>query len=110
MRLIEAVRHFPSGGQPGLQPLRRLLWIAGVIELVAGVLDHARPVHAARGVHRRGRDGGGYFMAHFPKGFWPIVNMGEAAILFCFVFLYFAAAGAGAWSVDGARTRNAPLR
>ena len=36
-----------------------------------------------------------YFMVHFPKGFWPAVNMGEAAILFCFVFLYLAAAGAG---------------
>jgi putative oxidoreductase len=36
--------------------------------------------------------------------------MGEGAILFCFIFLYLAAAGAGAWSVDGARTRNAPIR
>ena len=52
----------------------------------------------------------GYFMMHFPKGFWPVANMGEAAILFCFVFLYLAAAGAGAWSIDEARTRNAPIR
>jgi len=52
----------------------------------------------------------GYFIVHFPKGFWPVANMGEAAILFCFVFLYFAAAGAGAWSIDAARTRNAPIR
>ncbi len=42
--------------------------------------------------------------------FWPVVNKGEAAILFCFVFLYLAAAGAGAWSVDAARARNAPIR
>ena len=49
-------------------------------------------------------------MQHFPKGFWPIANMGEAAILFCFIFLYLAAAGPGAWSIDGARTRNAPIR
>jgi putative oxidoreductase len=52
----------------------------------------------------------GYFMLHFPKSFWPLVNQGEAAILYCFVFLYIAAAGPGAWSIDGARSRNAPIR
>jgi putative oxidoreductase len=51
-----------------------------------------------------------YFMIHFTKSFWPGINMGDAAILFCFVFLYIAAAGPGAWSIDGARTRNAPIR
>ena len=51
-----------------------------------------------------------YFMAHFPQTFWPALNKGEAAILFCFVFLYIAAAGPGAWSIDGARMRNAPIR
>ena len=49
-------------------------------------------------------------MQHFPKSFWPIANMGEGAILFCFVFLYLAAAGPGAWSIDSMRTRNAPIR
>jgi putative oxidoreductase len=49
----------------------------------------------------------GYFMMHFPKSFWPIVNMGEAAILYCFIFLYIAAAGPGAWSVDGLRSKPA---
>jgi len=44
-----------------------------------------------------------YFIGHFPQGFWPIANKGETAILFCFVFLYLVAAGAGAWSVDRAR-------
>jgi putative oxidoreductase len=47
----------------------------------------------------------GYFMFHFPKSFWPIVNMGEAAILYCFVFLYLAGAGPGTWSIDGMRKR-----
>ena len=41
-----------------------------------------------------------YFMQHAPHGFWPIVNKGELAVLYCFVFLFFAAAGAGAWSLD----------
>jgi putative oxidoreductase len=47
-----------------------------------------------------------YWMQHFPKGPWPIANMGEGAILFCFIFLYLAAAGPGAWSIDGARVRS----
>jgi putative oxidoreductase len=51
-----------------------------------------------------------YFMVHAPKNFYPALNMGEGAILFCFVFLYLAAAGPGAWSIDGARVRNAPIR
>jgi putative oxidoreductase len=41
-----------------------------------------------------------YFIAHAPKGFWPIVNQGELAALYCFLFLYLAAAGGGPWSVD----------
>jgi putative oxidoreductase len=47
-----------------------------------------------------------YFMQHAPNGFWPIQNHGEPAVLYCFIFLYFAAAGAGAWSVDAALARN----
>jgi putative oxidoreductase len=41
-----------------------------------------------------------YFMAHAPQGFWPIANNGEGAVLYCFIFLYIAAAGGGAWSLD----------
>jgi putative oxidoreductase len=44
-----------------------------------------------------------YFMAHFSRGFFPIANGGELAVLYCFVFLFIAAHGAGIWSVDGAR-------
>ena len=44
-----------------------------------------------------------YFMGHFPKSFWPIVNEGELAVFFCFVFLYMASQGSGIWSVDRAR-------
>ena len=45
-----------------------------------------------------------YFMAHAPNGFFPVLNGGEGAILFCFIFLYLAFAGGGAWSVDRARS------
>ena len=41
-----------------------------------------------------------YFIAHAPQSFWPIVNRGELAALYCFVFLYLAAAGGGPWSID----------
>ena len=47
----------------------------------------------------------GYWMAHAPKSFFPLVNGGDAAVLYCFVFLYIFVAGGGAWSVD--RARNA---
>jgi putative oxidoreductase len=44
-----------------------------------------------------------YFQFHFPRGFWPVMNGGMEAVLFCFVWLYFSAAGAGPWSVDDLR-------
>jgi putative oxidoreductase len=47
----------------------------------------------------------GYFMVHAPQSFWPGLNGGDAALLFCFIFLYFAFAGAGEWSLDALRGR-----
>ena len=47
-----------------------------------------------------------YFIGHAPKGFYPLTNGGEPAVLFCFIFLYLAAAGAGPWSVDAQRGRG----
>jgi putative oxidoreductase len=44
-----------------------------------------------------------YFIGHAPMGFWPVLNMGTPAVLFCFVWLYIAAAGPGPWSVDAIR-------
>jgi putative oxidoreductase len=44
-----------------------------------------------------------YFISHFPRGFFPMLNGGDAAILYCFVFLYLAAAGGGLWSLDARR-------
>ena len=48
-----------------------------------------------------------YFMAHAPKSFFPVVNGGEPAMLYAFIFLFFAAAGAGSWSLDALRSRPA---
>jgi len=73
---------------------------AGLLELVGGALIliglFTRPVAFVLS----GLMAFAYFIGHAPQGFWPIVNRGELAALYCFVFLYFAAAGGGPWSVD----------
>jgi len=93
-----------------VHPLPPMLLAAGVIELVAGVLVTLGLFTRLAAFIASGEMAVGYFMMHFPKGFWPLVNKGEAAILFCFIFLYIVAAGPGAWSIDSARMKNAPIR
>jgi putative oxidoreductase len=83
---------------------------AGVIELVCGFLIVIGLFTRPAAFLASGTMAVAYFMAHAPHDFFPMNNMGEAAILYCFVFLYLAAAGAGPWSVDAARERNAPIR
>jgi putative oxidoreductase len=92
---------FPMPG-----PLPPIEVAAGVIELVAGILVTVGLFTRLAAFIASGEMAVGYFMFHFPKGFWPAINMGEAAILYCFIFLYLAASGPGAWSIDGARTRT----
>jgi putative oxidoreductase len=101
---------FPPGGKPGLQDVGSFLWIAGVIELVTSVLVILGLFTRIAAFVAAGEMAVAYWMIHAKMGFYPAVNMGEAAILFCFIFLYLAAAGPGAWSIDGARMRNAPIR
>jgi putative oxidoreductase len=101
---------FPPGGKPGLQDLGSFLWIAGLIELVTSVLVILGLLTRAAAFVAAGEMAVAYWMVHAKMGLYPAVNMGEGAILFCFVFLYLAAAGPGAWSIDAARTRNAPIR
>lgn len=85
-----------------LQPYG-LSWFAGLFELIGGVLLviglFTRPVaFVLSGVMAFA-----YFIAHAPRAFFPIANAGELAVLYCFVFLYLATAGGGAWSVDALR-------
>lgn len=79
---------------PGLQ---------GLVEMVGGVLIalglFTRPVAFVLA----GDMAVAYFMAHAPKSFFPMINMGDAAILYCFVFLYLFVAGGGVWSLDRLR-------
>jgi putative oxidoreductase len=83
-----------------------LLIAAGVIECAAGVLVTIGLFTRLAAFIASGEMAVAYFMQHFPQGFWPLANKGEAAILYCFIFLYIAAAGPGAWSVDRLRTRS----
>jgi putative oxidoreductase len=87
---------FPSAGPP----LTPLLGIQGLIELIGGVLlaigAFTRPVSFVLS----GDMATAYFIAHLPNSFFPIVNRGDAALLYCFVFLYIFFAGGGPWSID----------
>ena len=95
--------HFPVP-QPGVpDPLPTLLVAAAWIEVVFGALITVGLFTRLAAFIAAGEMAVAYFIQHSPRGFWPIVNGGEGAILFCFVFLYLAAAGPGAWSVDGMR-------
>jgi putative oxidoreductase len=98
-------------GQPapmpgGTVPLMSLIGVAGVLELVGGALIlvglFTRPVAFILS----GMMAVAYFMMHAPGGFWPLLNKGEAAVLYCFIFLYLSVAGAGPWSLDSILRRR----
>jgi putative oxidoreductase len=80
-----------------------LLLVSGILELVGGILITVGLFTRVTAFVLAGFMAVAYFMAHAPQGFFPIINQGELAVLYCFVFLYLAAAGAGPYSVDDAR-------
>ncbi len=84
----------------GAPPVGSLLWIAGVIELVGGALLLVGLLSRPVAFILSGEMAVAYWMIHAPKSTFPLENGGDAAILFSFIFLYIAAAGAGDWSVD----------
>jgi putative oxidoreductase len=94
----------PGGGTAAAFSLP---WIAGVLEVFGGALLlvglFTRPVAFLLS----GEMAVAYFKGHAPHGFWPIVNHGELAIIFCVLWLYFSAAGPGALSLDAVRHRDA---
>ena len=98
---------FPIGMPPngGTASFPSQVWIGGFLEVVGGTLLalglFTRPVAFLMS----GMMAVAYFQFHFPGGFWPAVNGGTAAAIYCFVWLYISAAGAGAWSLDE-RKRN----
>lgn len=100
---------FPVAGPNGTVELMSLMGLAGVLELVGGLLIliglFTRPVAFLLS----GLMAVAYFMAHAPQGFWPLVNKGELAVLYCFAFFFLSAAGSGAFSLDDLRQRRGLL-
>jgi putative oxidoreductase len=98
---------FPTGVPPdgGTVPLLSQMGIGGALEVIGGSLVllglYTRPVAFILS----GEMAVAYFQFHFPQSFWPTVNGGIPAILYCFIWLYLSAAGAGPWSLD-ARLRH----
>lgn len=95
---------FPPGERAGSGwDLSSPASIAGIIELVTGLLITLGLLTRPAAFLASGTMAAAYFIAHAPQNFWPVNNMGDAAILYCFVFLYFAFAGPGRFSIDGRR-------
>ena len=95
----------PASKMTGVEPMS-MSGAAGMIELVFGTLLVLGLFTRPSAFIVSGMTAVAYFYAHFPQGFFPILNGGELAALYCFVFLYLAAAGGGAWSVDAMRARK----
>lgn len=88
------------GGSGGRAPFASLMWVAGGLEMVGGLLILVGLFTAPVAFILSGEMAVAYFMMHFPHGFLPIRNGGELAALYCFVYLYLSVAGAGPLSVD----------
>jgi putative oxidoreductase len=99
---------FPAPIMPGggTAPFGSLVWVASSLEVFGGLFLliglFTRPVAFLLS----GEMAFAYFMGHAPQGFWPVLNQGHPAVLFCFLFLYLSAAGAGPWSLDAKLRRD----
>lgn len=97
------VLNFPAGFVPANFSLNSMSGYAGIIELVCGVLLVIGLFTRSAAFLVSGMTAVAYFMVHAPQGFFPLLNKGELAALYSFVFLYLAVAGPGPWSVDAFR-------
>jgi len=97
---------FGGFGRDQPAELMSQMGLAGVIEVFGGALIAVGLFTSPVAFIASGEVAVAYFQAHAPRGFWPIVNGGELAALYCFVFLYFAAMGSGKWSVDSLRKKR----
>jgi putative oxidoreductase len=94
---------WPIGTPPGVEIPAFVTYVAGPIELGTGVLIALGLFTRWAAFLASGQMAAAYWMAHGTKAFFPIANQGEMAALYCFLFLFVAARGAGIWSVDGSR-------
>jgi putative oxidoreductase len=114
LRIVAALLFFEHGtsrmfGWPSPLPtpgFLSLYWFAGAIEFVGGALLVAGLFSRAAALIMSGEMAFAYFLSHAPHGFFPILNRGDGSILYCFVFLYIAFAGAGPWSLDALASRR----
>ena len=88
------------GGKGGTVPFGSLLWFAGGLELIGGLLIFLGLFTSPVAFILSGEMAVAYFRAHFPRGVNPLLNHGELAVLYCFIFLYLCIAGAGPLSLD----------
>jgi putative oxidoreductase len=93
----------PGGGTA---PVGSLAWVAGMLETFGGLLLLIGLLTRPVAFILAGEMATAYFYGHAPQGFWPVLNQGSPAILFCFLFLYLSAAGPGPWSLDAMRERR----
>ncbi|MEH7912080.1 DoxX family membrane protein [Rhizobium laguerreae] len=114
LRIFAAGSFFTHGSMklfgwpaPFEYPLNPLLYTAGVLEVVGGLLLIVGLFSRAVAFLLSGMMAFAYFIAHGSDGFFPVLNHGEAAMLFCFLFLYISAAGPGVWSLDALQERRA---
>ena len=105
MKLFDWFGGIPAafGGHP---KLFSLVGVAGMLEFYGGMAMLLGLLTRPVAFILSGEMAVAYFMAHQPKGAWPIQNHGEPAVLLCFIFLFFAAHGAGEWSVDSLLARG----
>jgi putative oxidoreductase len=108
LRIVAALLFFEHGtakllgfpASPHAPEFLSLSWFAGVLELIGGALLILGLFTRWVAFILSGEMAFAYWMAHAPKSFYPLANGGDAAILFCFLFLYFVFAGPGPWSLD----------
>lgn len=114
LRIVTAVLFLQHGTSKVLQfppfpmgevPVGSLFWIAGVIEIVGGLLLIVGLLSRPVALLLSGQMAVAYWMIHAPESTFPLLNRGEGAILFCFIFLLIAAAGPGPWSLDAKRRK-----
>lgn len=115
LRIVAAVLFFEHGTQkifgfPEAQHVPEVLslsWFAGIIEVIGGALLIAGLFTRPVAFLLSGEMAFAYWMAHAPRSLFPVLNGGDAAILFCFLFLYLVFAGGGVWSLDAWRESKA---
>lgn len=115
LRIVAALLFFEHGSQKllgfpaserGAPEILSLPWIAGVLEIVGGALLVVGLFTRPTAFILSGLMAFAYWLAHAPRSVFPVLNGGDAAILFCFIFLYLVFAGGGAWSLDAMMNRR----